>query len=273
MLKPGGSAAVVLPDNVLFEGGAGETLRRRLLDEFDLHTILRLPTGIFYSQGVKADVLFFERLPAGTKAGTWATSVYDLRTNMKFTLKERPLARSDMADFIEAFRPNAKFHERRESERFKAFDLAALLSRDKLNLDISWLKDENATDPDRACPRRMRSPPRSWSSWKRRWHASAKWPMRWSGVEPAAAVNLLPSLFARGRRDRYAIGRRNSLTGGRLIVRFPRWTSHGLLGLAQYDLHALGRFSGFGSTDRRNRLSVVEALAGGGADHCGTGRG
>jgi transposase InsO family protein len=84
---------------------------------------------------------------------------------------------------------------------------------------------------------------------------------------------LLPSLFARGRRDRYAIGRRNSLTGGRLIVRFPRWTSHGLLGLAQYDLHALGRFSGFGSTDRRNRLSVVEALAGGGADHCGTGRG
>ena len=141
VLKPGGSAAVVLPDNVLFEGGAGETLRRRLLDEFDLHTILRLP-----------NVLFFERLPAGTREGTQATWVYDLRTNMKFTLKERPLARSDMADFIEAFRPKTKFHERRESERFKAFDRAALLARNKLNLDISWLKDENATDPDSLPP-------------------------------------------------------------------------------------------------------------------------
>lgn len=152
VLKPNGSAAVVLPDNVLFEGGAGETLRRRLLDEFDLHTILRLPTGIFYSQGVKANVLFFERMPAGTREGTQATWVYDLRTNMKFTLKERTLARSDMADFIDAFRLKSKFHERRESERFKSFDRAALFARDKLNLDISWLKDENATDPDSLPP-------------------------------------------------------------------------------------------------------------------------
>ena len=152
VLKPNGSAAVVLPDNVLFEGGAGETLRKRLLNEFDLHTILRLPTGIFYSQGVKANVLFFERMPAGTREGTQATWVYDLRTNMKFTLKERPLARADVADFIEAFRPKAKFHERKPSERFQVFDRTTLLARDKLNLDISWLKDENATDPDSLPP-------------------------------------------------------------------------------------------------------------------------
>ena len=91
MLKIGGRAAVVLPDNVLFEAGAGETIRRRLLAECDLHTILRLPTGIFYAQGVKANVLFFDRKPAAADPWTKETWVYDLRTNMHFTLKTKPL--------------------------------------------------------------------------------------------------------------------------------------------------------------------------------------
>ena len=102
MLKIGGRAAVVLPDNVLFEAGAGETIRRRLLAECDLHTILRLPTGIFYAQGVKANVVFFDRKPAAADPWTKATWVYDLRTNMHFTLKTKPLRFDDLADFVES---------------------------------------------------------------------------------------------------------------------------------------------------------------------------
>lgn len=100
-----GRAAVVLPDNVLFEGGAGETLRRRLLRDFDLHTMLRLPTGIFYAQGVKANVLFFDRRPAAEHPWTQRTWLYDLRTNVHFTLKQNPLTRAPLDDFVRCQTP------------------------------------------------------------------------------------------------------------------------------------------------------------------------
>ena len=98
-----GRAAVVLPDNVLFEGGAGETIRRELLKQADVHTLLRLPTGIFYAQGVKANVLFFDRKPAQEKPWTQKLWIYDLRTNLHFTLKENTLKRSDLDDFVNCY--------------------------------------------------------------------------------------------------------------------------------------------------------------------------
>jgi type I restriction enzyme M protein len=151
ILGPTGTAAVVLPDNVLFEGGAGETLRRRLLTEFDFHTLLRLPTGIFYKQGVKANVLFFDRAPAGESVATKALWVYDFRTNQRFTLRERPLKRADLDDFVDAFK-SGRQHEREESERFRRFAYEDLAKRDKLNLDILWLKDDGHIDPDSLPP-------------------------------------------------------------------------------------------------------------------------
>ena len=145
MLKIGGRAAVVLPDNVLFEAGAGETIRRRLLAECDLHTILRLPTGIFYAQGVKANVVFFDRKPAAADPWTKATWVYDLRTNMHFTLKAKTLRFEDLADFVEAYQPGDR-SKRVESERFHRFTHDELMARDKANLDITWLRDESLED-------------------------------------------------------------------------------------------------------------------------------
>jgi type I restriction enzyme M protein len=145
MLKIGGRAAVVLPDNVLFEAGAGETIRRRLLAECDLHTILRLPTGIFYKPGVKANVLFFERKPAAADPWTGETWIYDLRTNKHFTLKANPLRAEDLAEFVEGFRPDDRSH-RVESERFHRFTYDELVARDKANLDITWLRDESLDD-------------------------------------------------------------------------------------------------------------------------------
>jgi type I restriction enzyme M protein len=142
ILKQHGRAAVVLPDNVLFEGGAGETIRRALLKQADVHTLLRLPTGIFYAQGVKANVLFFDRKPAQEKPWTEKLWIYDLRTNLHFTLKENPLKRSDLDDFLACYHPKNR-HQRKESERFKAFPYEDLLKRDKVNLDIFWLKDES----------------------------------------------------------------------------------------------------------------------------------
>ena len=150
ILKVGGSAAVVMPDNVLFESGAGETLRRKLLKEFDFHTLLRLPTGIFYSQGVKANVLFFDRAPPGAGVATTELWVYDLRTNQRFTLRERPLRRADLDDFVAAYK--GKAYQRQDSERFKRYAYEDLAKRDKLNLDIFWLKDAGATDPDSLPP-------------------------------------------------------------------------------------------------------------------------
>jgi len=140
-----GRAAVVLPDNVLFEGGAGETVRDRLMKEFDCHTLLRLPTGIFYAGGVKANVLFFDKKPAGETAWTKEMWVYDFRTNMHFTQKTKPMRRIDLEDFAQAYKAGAR-NQRVETERFKKFTYEELIARDKKNLDIIWLKDDSIVD-------------------------------------------------------------------------------------------------------------------------------
>jgi type I restriction enzyme M protein len=151
LLTIGGRAAVVVPDNVLFEGGAGETVRRKLVHECDVHTLLRLPTGIFYAQGVKANVLFFDRKPASEAASTKTLWVYDLRTNMHFTLKQNPLRYEDLEDFMRAYKPENR-HERTESERFKPFAYEQLLQRDKVSLDLIWLRDESLEDSENLLP-------------------------------------------------------------------------------------------------------------------------
>jgi type I restriction enzyme M protein len=140
-----GRAAVVLPDNVLFEGGVGETVRRRLLTEFDVHTLLRLPTGIFYAGGVKANVVFFDKRPAAEKPWTTKLWVYDFRTNQHFTLKTRAMKRGHLDEFVECYKPGNR-GERVESKRFKSFIFEELLARDKANLDIFWLKDDSLED-------------------------------------------------------------------------------------------------------------------------------
>jgi type I restriction enzyme M protein len=146
-----GRAAVVVPDNVLFEGGAGETIRRRLLQECDVHTLLRLPTGIFYAQGVKANVLFFDKRPASPNPWTERLWVYDLRTNQNFTLRTNPLAEDHLRDFVACYSP-ANRHQRQESERFRAFGYDELLKRDKLSLDLFWLRDESLESADALPP-------------------------------------------------------------------------------------------------------------------------
>jgi type I restriction enzyme M protein len=147
MLKADGKAAVVVPDNVLFEGGAGETVRKRLLDTTDLHTILRLPTGIFYAQGVKANVIFFDNKPAAKTPWTKEVWIYDFRTNIHFTLKTQQMKYDDLKDFVNCYNPKNRF-KRKESERFKKFTYDEIVARDKTNLDIFWLKDESLGDMD-----------------------------------------------------------------------------------------------------------------------------
>ena len=147
LLAINGRAAVVVPDNVLFEGGAGETVRRTLLRECDVHTLLRLPTGVFYAQGVKANVLFFDRKPASETPWTRELWVYDLRTNMHFTLKQNPLRAEHLADFVTCFAA-ADRRGRTESERFRRFAYDDLVARDKASLDITWLRDESLEDTD-----------------------------------------------------------------------------------------------------------------------------
>jgi type I restriction enzyme M protein len=147
-----GRAAIVVPDNVLFEGGAGEVVRRKLLHECDVHTLLRLPTGIFYAQGVKANVLFFDRKPASETPWTKQLWIYDLRTNMDFTLKTNPLSRDDLNEFVECFHAENRFERTptwspsNESGRWRAYTYEELLARDKVNLDIFWLRDESLED-------------------------------------------------------------------------------------------------------------------------------
>ena len=148
ILDINGRAAVVLPDNVLFEGGPGEVIRRRLLKDFDLHTILRLPTGIFYAQGVKANILFFDKKPAADRHWTERLWVYDLRTNRHFTLKQHPLRRSDLDEFVQSYLAGTSRSERQESERWRSFTYEEIIERDKVNLDISWLKDDSFEDID-----------------------------------------------------------------------------------------------------------------------------
>ena len=168
LLKQNGRAAVVVPDNVLFEGGAGETIRRKLLHECDVHTLLRLPTGLFYAQGVKANVLFFDKKPASETPWTRKLWIYDLRTNVHFTLKTNPLKREDLDEFVQCYNPENR-HERRaiwtemdsgskagmtKEGRWRAYEHKDLIARDKASLDIFWLKDdslsdsENLPDPD-----------------------------------------------------------------------------------------------------------------------------
>ena len=145
LLKVHGSAAIVVPDNVLFEGGAGETVRRRLLQECDAHTLLRLPTGVFYAQGVKANVLFFDRKPASETPWTKHLWIYDLRTNQRFTLKTNPLTRSHLDDFVARYSPEDRL-QRQETDQFHRFSYDNLVKRDKANLDIFWLRDESMED-------------------------------------------------------------------------------------------------------------------------------
>jgi type I restriction enzyme M protein len=147
ILKDSGQAAVVLPDNVLFEGGAGEKIRRKLLETCDVHTVLRLPTGIFYAQGVKANVVFFDAKPKDGKVHTKGVWFYDLRTNRHFTLKTRTLKLDDLQDFIRCYHPENR-HQRSETERFKCYSYAELMARDKASLDIFWLKDDSLDNLD-----------------------------------------------------------------------------------------------------------------------------
>ena len=154
LLRMHGTCAIVVPDNVLFEGGAGETVRRNLLQAFDVHTLLRLPTGIFYAQGVKANVLFFDAKPAREEPWTERLWVYDLRTNKHFTLKMKPLRRADLDDFVTCYRPGER-HKRKETSspenedgRWRAFEYEELAKRDKLNLDLLWLKDSALEDSE-----------------------------------------------------------------------------------------------------------------------------
>ena len=155
LLKVNGRCAIVVPDNVLFEGGAGETVRKNLLHQCDVHTILRLPTGIFYAQGVKANVLFFDKRPAREAPWTERLWVYDLRTNMHFTLKTNPLSREDLDEFVECYLPGRPRAERVETwrednpeGRWRSFTYEELAKRDKLNLDIFWLRDKSLEDSE-----------------------------------------------------------------------------------------------------------------------------
>jgi type I restriction enzyme M protein len=155
MLKTTGQAAVVLPDNVLFEGGVGETVRKKLLETTDLHTILRLPTGIFYANGVKANVLFFDGKPSSKEPWTKEVWVYDYRTNIHHTLKKNPLKLSDLKDFIALYNPENR-HKRTETYkaetnpegRWRKFGYDEIIARDKTSLDITWLKDKSLADLD-----------------------------------------------------------------------------------------------------------------------------
>lgn len=154
ILKSTGKAAVVVPDNVLFEGGAGEVVRKKLLQTTDLHTILRLPTGIFYKPGVKANVIFFDKRPAGPETQTKAVWIYDFRTNIHFTLKQKPMTESDLEDFINCYNPENRY-ERTETwsednpdGRWRKFSVDEIFERDKTSLDILWIKDKALADLD-----------------------------------------------------------------------------------------------------------------------------
>jgi type I restriction enzyme M protein len=155
ILNTTGEAAVVVPDNVLFEGGAGETVRKKLLETTDLHTILRLPTGIFYAQGVKANVIFFDGKPASKDPWTREVWIYDYRTNIHHTLKKNPLKTEDLRDFITCYNPKNR-HKRKETYspdanpdgRWRRFTYEEIIARDKTSLDITWIKDKSLADLD-----------------------------------------------------------------------------------------------------------------------------
>jgi type I restriction enzyme M protein len=171
LMKQQGCCGIVVPDNVLFEGGAGETIRRKLLHDCEVHTLLRLPTGLFYAQGVKANVLFFDRKPASETPWTKKLWIYDLRTNIHFTLKTNPLKRADLDEFVKCYHPTNR-HDRTATwsddtqdgrsrrpashdtsssmnvGRWRSYDYEELINRDKASLDIFWLKDDSLEDSD-----------------------------------------------------------------------------------------------------------------------------
>ena len=152
MLKTTGRTAVVVPNNVLFEGGAGETIRRKLLQTTDLHTILRLPTGIFYAQGVKANVIFFDNRPASPDPQSSKVWYYDYRTNVHHTLKQKPLTYAHLEDFVACYKPENRhvreqtWSEESQAGRWRSYSRGELLLRDKASLDVFWLKDASMTD-------------------------------------------------------------------------------------------------------------------------------
>lgn len=161
MLKIDGKAAVVVPDNVLFEGGAGETIRKSLLERTNLHIILRLPTGIFYAQGVKANVIFFDNKPAAKTPWTKKLWIYDFRTNVHMTLKTNRLKKSDFEEFIKLYKPDdikkrrATWREEPSANgkkngegRWRSYSYKDIIARDKTNLDIFWLKDDSLEDTE-----------------------------------------------------------------------------------------------------------------------------
>jgi len=150
LLKTTGRAAVVLPDNVLFEGGAGEVVRKKLLQMTDLHTILRLPTGVFYKQGVKANVLFFDNKASSAIHQTKDIWIYDFRSGVHFTLKKNPLKEIDLDDFVKCYNPENRFNrvetynkETNPNGRFRKFTYEEIMARDKTSLDISWIKSDD----------------------------------------------------------------------------------------------------------------------------------
>lgn len=155
MLQDEGRAAVVLPDNVLFEGGAGETIRKQLLNELNLHTILRLPTGIFYAQGVKANVLFFDKPKNSKTPATKELWFYDYRTNVNHTPKKNPLRFENLQSFVDCYQakdrskmPDLFNEQNNPNGRWRKYSYEEILARDKTNLDITWLRDDSVIDLD-----------------------------------------------------------------------------------------------------------------------------
>lgn len=154
MLNENGRAAIVLPDNVLFEGGAGEIIRKKLLQETNLHTILRLPTGIFYANGVKVNVLFLEKRVTKDKPSTDHIWFYDYRTNVRHTLKKNPLQYSDLKKFRECYCASEReitpetYSHQNLSGRFRKYSYNEIISRDQVNLDITWLRQDGEVNLD-----------------------------------------------------------------------------------------------------------------------------
>ena len=161
ILKTTGKCAVVVPDGVLFEGGAGETVRKKLLETTNLHTILRLPTGIFYKQGVRANVLFFDNKPASKEVQTKEIWFYDYRTNIKHTLKERPLKFEHLKDFIKCYNPEnpntrkETWSEKNPSGRWRKYTYKEIAKKDKSSLDIFWLKEASSNSDNLPEPKEL----------------------------------------------------------------------------------------------------------------------
>lgn len=146
ILRGGGRAAIVVPDNVLFEGGAGERVRRALLSSCHVHTLLRLPTGIWYSPSVKANVLFFEKPKRRSARRSNDLWVYDLRSRGKYSLKRRPITRQDLREFVASFSAKDR-RKRKETSRFRRFSYAEIMEREKANLDIRWGNQDEEAGP------------------------------------------------------------------------------------------------------------------------------